>query len=117
MRLNREALLRALDSYASLLVLLLVNFLVIEIVQDARWGAAASILLAAAALLVAISDPDAGEGLKAWHWVLIAGCVALVPIVLVATSSSVLGVAYLVPVVAIYVYTDRPRQATRPVTA
>ena len=87
-----------LDSYASLLVLLLANFFVIELVTDERWGAVASILLAVAALIVAISDPDAGEGLKTWHWVLIGICVALTPVVLLVTSSSVLGVAYLVPV-------------------
>jgi hypothetical protein len=86
------------DSYASLLVLLLANFFVIELVTDARWGAVASILLAVAALIVAISDPDAGEGLKTWHWILIAVCVAIAPVVLLVTSSSVLGVAYLVPV-------------------
>jgi hypothetical protein len=83
-RVNRENIIRALDSYASLLVLLLANFFVIELVSDARWAAVASILLAAAALIVASSDPDAGEGLET--------------IVLLVTSSSVLGVAYLVPV-------------------
>ncbi len=98
MRVNRQTVVRAVDSYASLLVLLLANFFVIELVTDARWGAVASILLAAAALIVAISDPDAGEGLETWHWILIGVCVALAPIVLLVTSSSVLGVAYLVPV-------------------
>jgi hypothetical protein len=97
-RVNRQTAIRALDSYASLLVLLLANFFVIELVTDARWGAVASILLAAAALIVAISDPDAGEGLETWHWILIAVCLALAPVVLLVTSSSVLGVAYLVPV-------------------
>src|SRR5262245_52242117 len=96
--MNRQVVVRAVDSYASLLVLLLANFFVIELVTDARWGAVASILLAAAALIVAISDPDAGEGLKPWHWALIAICVAIVPIVLLVSSSSVLGLAYLVPV-------------------
>jgi hypothetical protein len=95
---NRADIVRAVDSYASLLVLLLANFFVIELVTDARWAAVASILLAAAALIVAISDPDAGEGLKPWHWVLIAICLALAPAVLLVTSSSLLGVAYLVPV-------------------
>ena len=98
MQVNRQAVIRGLDSYASLLVLLLANFFVIELVTDARWGAVASILLAAAALIVAISDPDAGEGLETWHWILIAVCLALAPVVLLVTSSSVLGVAYLVPV-------------------
>jgi len=86
------------DSYASLLVLLLANFFVIELVTDARWGAVASILLAVAALIVAISDPEAGKGLETWHWIVIGVCVALAPIVLLVTSSSVLGVAYLIPV-------------------
>jgi len=95
---TRRDIVRAVDSYASLLVLLLANFFVIELVTDARWGAVASILLAVAALIVAISDPDAGKGLKPWHWVAIGICVALTPIVLFVTSSSVLGVAYLVPV-------------------
>jgi voltage-gated potassium channel len=98
MRLDRRSLIRLADSYLSLLVLLLANFFVIELVNDARWGAAASILLAVAALIVAISDPDAGHGLETWHWVLVGVCVALTPIVLLVTSSSVLGVAYLVPV-------------------
>jgi voltage-gated potassium channel len=97
-RVNRQNVLRALDSYASLLVLLLANFFVIELVTDARWGAVASILLAVAALIVAISDPEAGKGLETWHWILIAVCVALAPIVLFVTSSSVLGLAYLIPV-------------------
>jgi hypothetical protein len=98
MRVNRQSVIRAVDSYASLLVLLLANFFVIELVDDARWGAVASIFLAVAALIVAISDPDAGQGLKTWHWILIALCVALAPLVLLVTSPSLLGVAYLVPV-------------------
>jgi Ion channel len=97
MRVNRQAVIRAVDSYASLLVLLLANFFVIELVDDPRWAAVASILLAAAALIVALSDPDAGEGLQPWHWVLIGVCVVLAPVVLLVTSSSLLGVAYLVP--------------------
>src|SRR5438093_2290522 len=98
MRLARKDVVRALDSYASLLVLLLLNFFVIELVHDARWGAVASILVAAAALIVAISDPDAGEGLRPWHWALIGICIALAPVVLLVTSSSLLGIAYLIPV-------------------
>ena len=96
--MTRRDIVRAVDSYASLLVLLLANFFVIELVTDARWGAVASILLAVAALIVAISDPEAGKGLETWHWIVIGVCVALAPIVLLVTSSSVLGVAYLIPV-------------------
>ena len=45
-----------------LLVLLLANFFLLELVDDPRWGALGSTLLAALALVIAISDPDAGNG-------------------------------------------------------
>ena len=61
MRIARKDLLRALDSYGSLLVLLLANFFLLELVDDPRWGAVGSTILAAAALIVAISDPDASS--------------------------------------------------------
>ena len=89
---------RLVDSYASLLVLLLANFLLLELVDDERWGAVGSTLLAAAALVVAISDPDAGERITRRHAVSIAACVLLAPIVLVANSSSLVGLTYLLPV-------------------
>ena len=38
-------------------MLLLANFFLLELVDDPRWGAIGSTLLAAAALVVAISDP------------------------------------------------------------
>ncbi|MBA2295590.1 MAG: two pore domain potassium channel family protein [Actinobacteria bacterium] len=91
-------LVRLVDSYASLLVLLLANFLLLELVDDERWGAVGSTLLAAAALVVAISDPDAGERITRRHAVSIAACVLLAPIVLVANSSSLVGLTYLLPV-------------------
>jgi len=91
-------LVRLVDSYASLLVLLLANFLLLELVDDERWGAVGSTLLAAAALVVAISDPDAGERITTRHAVSIAACVLLAPIVLVANSSSLVGLTYLLPV-------------------
>ena len=53
--------LRLADSYDSLLVLLLANFFLLEVIDDARWGAIGSTLLAAVALVVAISDPDAAR--------------------------------------------------------
>src|SRR5918999_441054 len=93
--LSRQQVVRVLDSYASLLVLLLANFLLLELVDDPRWGAVGSTLLAAAALVVAISDPEAGEGLKPRHWVLVAVCLALAPLVLIVNSSSILGLTYL----------------------
>ena len=67
----RADLIRFLDSYASLLVLLLANFLLLEIIDDVRWGAAVSTLLAAAALVVAISDPATGHYVTRRHWILI----------------------------------------------
>jgi hypothetical protein len=89
---------RAVDSYASLLLLLLANFFLLELVDDPRWGAIGSTLLAAAALIVAISDPDAGHRVHPHHWVLTAACVALAPLVLIVNSSSIVGLTYLLPI-------------------
>jgi hypothetical protein len=94
---SREQILRVLDSYGMLLALLLVNFLLLELVDDPRWGAVGSTILAAAALIVAISDPDAGEGLKRWHWVAVAVCLALAPLVLFINSAEIIGLTYLLP--------------------
>ena len=89
---------RLLDSYASLLTLLLANFFLLELVPDRRWGAFGSTLLSAAALIVAISDPQAGHRIKLRHWLSIGACVALAPIVLFVPSDSVVGLVYLLPV-------------------
>jgi hypothetical protein len=100
-RLGRTAwrdILRFLDSYASLLVLLLANFFLLELIEDPRWGALASTLLGALALVVAISDPQAGETIKRRHALQIAACVALAPLVLVVDSAEVIGLIYLLPV-------------------
>jgi hypothetical protein len=105
-------LFRALDSYASLLVLLLVNFFLLELIHDRRWGALASTLLAAVALVVAISDPDAGETVSRRQAVLIGACVVVAPIVLVVDSNSVLGIAYLLPV-ALLVFATLPITISR----
>lgn len=95
---TRRDVVRIVDSYASLLVLLLANFLLLELVDDPRWGAAGSTLLAAVALVVAISDPDAGEHLTRRHVVSVAACVALSPVVFVVNSSELVGLTYLLPV-------------------
>ena len=87
MTVRRSDVVRILDSYASLLVLLLANFFLLELVDDPRWGALGSTLLAAGALVVAISDPDAGHKVTRRHWVLIAACVALAPIVFIFDST------------------------------
>ena len=89
---------RALDSYASLLVLLLANFFLLEVVQDPRWGAIGSTLLAAVALFVAISDPENGHTINRTQTVTIVACVALSFVLLFASSSRILGLAYLLPV-------------------
>jgi voltage-gated potassium channel len=101
--------LRIVDSNASLLVLLLANFFLLELADDPRWGALGSTLLAAVALVVAISDPDAGTTLTRRHVLSIVACVALAPIVLFVNSASVVGLTYLLPVVLLVT-------ATLPVT-
>jgi hypothetical protein len=90
-------LVRIVDSYASLLVLLLANFFLLELVHDRRWGAIGSTLLAALALVVAISDPDTGHRITRRQAIQIAACVALAPLVLIVDSADLLGVAYLLP--------------------
>jgi Ion channel len=100
MQLSRPArrdIVRFVDSYASLLVLLLANFFLLELVDDPRWGAIGSTLLAAAALVVAISDPDAGHRITRRHAIQIAACVALAPIVLFVNSEELLALTYLLP--------------------
>jgi hypothetical protein len=94
---TRKDILRAADSYASLLVLLIANFFLLELVDDPRWGAIGSTLLSAAALVVAISDPDAEKGLAAWHWALVGACVVVAPLVLVVNWASIVGLTYLLP--------------------
>jgi voltage-gated potassium channel len=93
----RGRAIRILDSYASLLVLLLANFFLLEVVDDKRWGVIGSTLLAAAALIVAISDPDTGHRINRRQAISIAVCVLLVPVVLVVDSESVIGLSYLLP--------------------
>jgi hypothetical protein len=93
----RRDVIRFVDSYASLLVLLLANFFLLELVEDPRWGALGSTLLAAAALVVAISDPDAGHRITRRHAIQIAACVALAPLVLFVNSTELLALTYLLP--------------------
>jgi hypothetical protein len=90
-------LLRVLDSYASLLTLLLANFFLLELIDDPRWGALASTLLAGAALVVAISDPDAGEHVSRPQALMVVAAVVVASLVLVTDSAPVLGLAYLLP--------------------
>jgi hypothetical protein len=108
----RRRAIRILDRYATLLVLLLANFFLLEVVQDERWGAIGSTLLSAAALVVAISDPDTGHKVERRHWISIAVCVLLAPIVLVVNSREVIGLAYLLPA-ALLVTATLPVTLTR----
>ena len=94
----RAKIVRILDSYAALLVLLLANLFLLELVDDPRWGAVGSTLLSAAALVVAISDPEAGHRVHKSHWILIGVCVALAPLVLFVNSTRIVGLTYLLPV-------------------
>ena len=91
-------MIRLLDSYASLLVLLLANFFLLELVDDLRWGAIGSTLLSAVALVVAISDPDAGQQLSTRYVVLIGVAVALASLLLFVDSAQLVGLTYLLPV-------------------
>jgi hypothetical protein len=93
-----DDILRFLDSYASLLALLIANFFLLELVHDARWGAIGSTLLAAVALVVAISDPEAGHTVTRRQLLLVVACVVLAPLVLVIDSASIIGLTYLLPV-------------------
>jgi Ion channel len=105
----RERVIAILDSYASLLVLLLANFFLLELVDDERWGAIGSTMLAAAALVVAISDPSTGHRITRRHAIQILACVALAPLVLFVNSAEVLALTFLLPVVLLVT-------ATLPVT-
>ena len=93
----RERALRILDSYATLLVLLLANFFLLEVVHDERWAVIGSTLLGATALVVAISDPETGHTVERRQWISIAICVLIAPVVLVFNSQEVVGLTYLLP--------------------
>src|SRR5215213_6025076 len=94
----RRDVIRFVDSYASLLVLLLANFFLLELVKDPAWGAIGSTLLAAAALIVSISDPENGHTVNRTQIATIVACVCLSFVLLFVNSASALGLAYLLPV-------------------
>lgn len=100
---------RVLDSYVSLLVLLLANFFLLELVDDRRWGSIASTLLGAAALVVALSEPETGHTVRRRDAVLISVAVGLSLLLLLTTSDRLVGLSYLIPVVLLV-------SATLPVT-
>jgi voltage-gated potassium channel len=100
---------RFVDSYACLLVLLLANFLLLELVDARRWGAFGSTLLSALALIVAISDPDTGHRITRRHAISIAIAVVVSSLLLLTSSDELVGLAYLLPVMLLVT-------ATLPVT-
>jgi len=95
---TKRDVVRLLDSYASLLVLLLANYFLLELADSPRWGAVGSTLLSAVALVVAVSDPDAGESISRRYLVLIAAALALASILLFVDSAQLVGLTYLLPV-------------------
>jgi hypothetical protein len=90
-------------------VLLLANYFLLELVDDPRWGALGSTLLSAAALVVAISDPDAGQTVSRRQALTIVACIALAPLVLIVNSAAIVGLTYMLPVALLVT-------ATRPIT-
>jgi ion channel len=107
-----ERVIRILDSYAALLVLLLANFFLLEVVDDERWGVIGSTFLAAAGLVVAISDRETGHTINLRHAISIAVCVLIAPVVLVVNSESIIGLTYLLPA-ALLVTATLPVTLTR----
>src|ERR1044072_978032 len=99
----RERAIRVLDSYASLLVLLLANFFLLELVDDerrggiGRTGLPAAAVRGAAALVAAISAPDTGHTVNRRQIVSIVICLALAPIVLFVSSDDLIRLTYLLP--------------------
>jgi hypothetical protein len=86
-----------LDSYASLLVLLLANFFLLELVDDNRWGSIGSTVLSGLALVVAISDRETGHRVSRVNLIAIAVAVGLSCVLLVTSSERILGLSYLLP--------------------
>jgi drug/metabolite transporter (DMT)-like permease len=98
LRVTRKEAARILDSNASLLVLLAANFFLLELVDDRRWGAVGSTLLGAAALVVAISDPETGHTVRRRDVVTIVIAFAFASLLLFTSSDRLVGLSYLLPV-------------------
>jgi hypothetical protein len=99
----RSDVLRLFDSNATLLVLLLLNFFVLELVDNERIGAFVSSVLAAIALAAAIYDSETGSRLKRWQEITIIAAVLVSALVLLTDSSNLIGSAYLLPAVFVAV--------------
>ena len=94
----RDDVVGFLDSYASLLGLLLLNFFLLELVDDRRWGSIGSTLLSALALVVAISDRQTGHTITRTNTATITAAVALSSVLLFTSSDELVGLGYLLPV-------------------
>ena len=97
MRLRRDRAVDFLDSYASLLVLLLANFFLLELIDDDRWGSIGSTVLAGAALVVAISDRQTGHRVTRTNVAAIVVAVALSCVLLFTSSERLVGLTFLLP--------------------
>jgi ion channel len=100
-RTLRGDIVRVFDSNATLLGLLLVNFFVLELVDNERVGAFVSSVIAGLALATAIYDSSTGRRLTRWQSAAIISAVILSAVVLLTGSSDVLGSAYLLPAVLV----------------
>jgi hypothetical protein len=101
----RSDVARLLDSNATLLALLIANFLVLSLVDDRSTGAFVSTLIAALALTVAISDPAAGRMLSRRQVAAIVAVVVLSSAVFFVDWEPIVGWTYLLPVILLVTIT------------
>src|SRR6185295_12910173 len=104
-RPSRDLVVRVLDSNGTLLVLLIANFFALSLIDDRRWGAFVSVLLAAAALVVAISDPAAGKTVSRTQAIAIAVAAGCGSIVLFIDWGPLVGWTYFIPVILLVTLT------------
>ena len=83
----RRDVIRFVDSYASLLVLLLANFFLLELVDDPRGGRSAARCSRRPRSSWRSATPRPGHHLKRRHVIQIGACVALAPLVLFVNST------------------------------
>lgn len=96
---------RLLDSNATLLALLILNFFVLSLIDDRRTGAFVSTLIAALALTVAISDPEAGRTITRAQAIAIVAVVVASSAVFFVDWQPLVGWTYLVPAIAMVTIT------------
>ena len=101
----RSDIVRLLDSNASLLALLILNFFVLSLIDDRRTGAFVSTLIAALALTVAISDPEAGRTLTRKQGIAITAVVVASSAVFFVDWKPIVGWTYLLLALAMVTIT------------